>query len=190
MIGVGLIEALGTGVGHLNADTDADAQIGGGHLAMLGWLGFGNGLPLLVWLVSFLSCFALIGVALQQASTLVFGAPLDAMAATGATIIPGLAVNSFAARSIARIFPSYETSIISAEDLVMRRGVILEGIAKRGHPARAKVVDQHKQAHFVMVEPQYDNEFIETGQTALLVRKDGNVFFGIPDIDTALSPVH
>jgi hypothetical protein len=112
------------------------------------------------------------------------------LVATGATVIPGLAVNSLAARSIARIFPNYESSIISADDLVMRRGVILEGIARRGHPARAKVLDQHKQAHFVMVEPQYDNEIIETGQTALLVRKEGNVFFGLPDIDTALSPVH
>ena len=188
MIGVGLIEALGTGLGHV--DADADAKIGGGDLAMLGWLGFGNGLPLLVWLVSFLGCFALIGVALQQASTFVFGEPLDPLMATGATLIPGFAVNSFAARSIARIFPSFESSIISADDLVMRRGIILEGIARRGHPARAKVMDQHKQAHFVMVEPQYDNEVIETGQTALLVRKEGNVFFGLPDIDTALSPVH
>jgi hypothetical protein len=186
MIGVGLIEALGTGLGHV----DADAEIGDGDLAMLGWLGFGSGLPLLVWLVSFLGCFALVGVALQQVSTLVFGAPLDGLVATGATVIPGLAVNSLAARSIARIFPNYESSIISADDLVMRRGVILEGIARRGHPARAKVLDQHKQAHFVMVEPQYDNEIIETGQTALLVRKEGNVFFGLPDIDTALSPVH
>lgn len=188
MIGVGLIEAIGTGLGHL--DADADAEISGGHLAMLSWLGIGNGLPLLVWLVSFLGCFALIGIALQQFATLVFGAPLDALAATGATIVPGLAVNSFAARSIARIFPGYESSIISADDLVMRRGVILEGAARRGHPARAKVLDQHQQAHYVMVEPQYDNEVIATGQTALLVRKEGNVFFGIPDIDTVLSPVH
>ncbi len=188
MIGVGLIEAIGTGVGHVDADADADFD--GAHVAVLGWLGIGNGLPLLVWLVSFLACFALIGVTLQQSSTFVFGAPFNALAATGIAIVPGLAVNRLVARSIARIFPSFESSVISAGDLVMRRGVILEGAARRGHPARAKVLDQHKQAHFVMVEPQYDSDVIESGQTALLVRKEGNVFFGVPDIDTALSPVH
>jgi hypothetical protein len=51
------------------------------------------------------------------------------------------------------------------------------------------VLDQHKQAHFIMVEPQYDSDIIGTGETALLVRKEGNIFFGLPDVNTTLTPV-
>jgi IS4 transposase len=52
--------------------------------------------------------------------------------------------NRFASRGLARIMPGYESTIISTDDLIMRRGTILEGTARRGRPARAKVVDQHK----------------------------------------------
>ena len=76
-----------------------------------------------------------------------------------------------------------------AEDLIMRRGVILEGAARRGHPARAKVLDQHKQAHYVMVEPHNDDDIIAQGETAMLVRKEGTIFFGLPDVHPTLRPI-
>jgi hypothetical protein len=67
--------------------------------------------------------------------------------------------------------------------------VILEGAARRGNPARAKVVYQHGQAHYVMVEPHYDDDVIGQGETALLVRKDHLIFFGLPDTDPTFRPL-
>lgn len=187
MLGVGLVEAIGTGLGHL--DLDADSEIGGSNLVLLDWLGIGSRLPLLIWITSFLGCFSVIGIMLQQTSTAFLGAPVNGFAAAAGALVLGLLANKFVSNGIARIFPAYESSVISTDDLVMRRGTILEGTARRNHPARAKVLDQHKQAHFIMVEPQYDSDTIGAGQTALLVRKEGNLFFGLPDVNTTLTPV-
>jgi hypothetical protein len=73
MIGIGLIEAIGLGLGHLELDTDLDA---GGHEGLLDWLGLGNELPILIWLTSLLGCFTLAGLAIQQGATAFAGAPL------------------------------------------------------------------------------------------------------------------
>ena len=53
MTGIGLIEAIGLGLGHLDLDADvsADAASGG----VLDWLGFGHELPILIWLTSLLA---------------------------------------------------------------------------------------------------------------------------------------
>ena len=187
MLGVGAIEAMGTGWGHLDHDADADAL--GSHVVLLNWLGAGSGLPFLIWLTSFLGCFSLIGVAVQQGSSALSGAHLSPMAASGTSFALALLANKFVASGIARIFPSFESSVISTDDLVMRRGTILEGTARRGHAARAKVLDQHGQAHFIMVEPAYDSDLITSGQTALLVRKDGLIFYGVPDVNPTLTPL-
>jgi len=187
MIGVGAIEALGTGLGHFDADTDTGLD--GSHSALLSWLGVGSGLPFLIWLTSFLACFSLSGVAIQQASTGFSGSPLPLIGAGTAAFGLAFVANKFVSSGLARIFPGFESSVISTDDLVMRRGTVLEGSARRGHPARAKVIDQHRQAHFIMIEPAYDSDVINAGQTALLVRKEGAIFYALPDVDTALSPL-
>jgi hypothetical protein len=126
---------------------------------------------------------------IQQVATGASGAPLHwGIAIAGAAVI-GLASNVFAARGLARIMPSYESTVVSVEDLLMRRGTILEGTARRGHPARAKVVDQHGQAHYVMVEPHHDTDVVSPGETALLVRRAGPTFFVIPDVASSLRPI-
>ena len=64
---------------------------------------------------------------------------------------------------------------------------LLEGAARRGAPARAKVVDQYGQAHFVMIEPHHDGDVITSGATALLVRREGKLFYALPDAPSLLS---
>ncbi len=179
MVGVGLIEAIGLGGGYIDSVVDVDLNAQDGNA--LDWLGIGTGLPILIWLTSLLGCFTFAGVTIQQITTLVIGEPLDwALASVGALII-GSVANRFVASGLVKIIPAYETTVIESEDLIMRRGLILEGAARRGHPARAKVLDQHKQAHYVMVEPHNDDDVIAQGETAMLVRKEGAVFFGLPD---------
>ncbi len=178
MIGIGLIEAIGLGVGKLGVDGDLGDIEGA---TVLDWLGLGAGLPILIWVTSLLGCFTLSGVLLQQTVAAVSGQPLHwAIASGGALLIGGL-LNIFTSAALARIMPGYESTVISTEDLIMRRGIILEGAARRGHPARARVVDQHKQAHYIMVEPHNDGDIIAQGETALIVRRDGTTFFVSPD---------
>ncbi|WP_260599981.1 YqiJ family protein [Sphingomonas endolithica] len=183
MIGIGLIEAVGFGLGHLDLDGDVGTEAHGG---MLDWLGLGGELPILIWLTSLLGCFTLAGVAIQQAATSLTGAPLTWGLASGGALLAGALLNTLAANGLARIMPGFETTVISTDELLRQRGTILEGTARRGSPARAKIVDRHGQAHFVMVEPHDDGDAIGAGETALLVRRQGKLFFAMPDRDRLL----
>jgi hypothetical protein len=187
MIGIGLIEAAGLGLGHfdLHAHTGGDVDGPG----MLDWLGLGSGLPILVWLTSLLACFTFAGVGLQQVAAGLAGAPLHWGVATGGALAIGGVLNIFAAAGLRKVMPGYESTAIATEDLIMRRGTVMEGIARRGHPARAKVVDQFGQAHYIMVEPHHDSDEVAQGETALLVRKVGTLFFVLPDASTKLRPI-
>jgi hypothetical protein len=186
MIGIGLIEAIGLGLGHLDLDADLGAD---GHHGVLNWLGLGGELPILIWLTSLLGCFTIVGVAIQQVAEALEGTPLPWPLASGGALVAGGLLNTLAANGLARIMPGFETSVISTDDLLRHRGTILEGTARRGTPARAKVVDQHGQAHFIMVEPHDDVDAIGTGETALLVRRDGKLFFALPDRNTPLRSI-
>lgn len=184
MVGIGLIEAIGLGLGHVDLHADADADSG-----LLDWLGLGNELPILIWLTSLLGCFTIAGIAIQQGAAALMGAPLSWPAAAGGAVLIGGVLNTAAANGLARIMPGFETTAITTDALLRRRGTILEGIARRGAPARAKVVDQHGQAHFIMVEPHGDDDEIRSGESGLLVRRDGALFFVLPDRNTLLSSI-
>lgn len=189
MLGIGLIEGVGLGLGHLDLGSDLDAGGAEAGPGLLDWLGLGRDLPILVWLTSLLCCFTVAGFATQQIATIVAGNPLHwAIASAAALAIGGLA-NAFASAGLARVFPSYESTVINAEDLLRHRGTVLEGAASRGHPARAKVVDQFGQAHYVMIEPHDDSDVIPQGESALLVGKEGAVFFAVPDTSTPFRPI-
>jgi hypothetical protein len=186
MIGIGLIEAIGLGLGHL----DLDGEVGGGaEGGLLDWLGLGGELPILIWLTSLLGCFTLSGIAIQQGAAALAGLPLGWAPAAGAALVAALLLNTLAANALARVMPGFETTAISTDDLLRRRGTILEGTARRGAPARAKVIDGHGQPHFVMVEPHDDADELRSGETALLVRREGSLFFALPDATMMLRSI-
>ncbi|WP_374942322.1 OB-fold-containig protein [Sphingomonas sp.] len=186
MIGIGLIEAVGLGLGHLDLDGGMDGGVD--HGGVLDWLGLGGELPILVWLTSLLGCFTLTGIAVQQVATAATGAPIAWGLASAAAAVAGALLNTLAANGLARIMPGFETTAIATDELLRRRGTVLEGTARRGAPTRAKVVDRHGQAHFVMVEPHDDAGTIAHGETALLVRREGKLFFAVADTNTLLQP--
>jgi hypothetical protein len=187
MVGIGLIEAVGLGVGHLGAHIDVDHDVEGA--TFLDWLGLGSQIPVLIWLTSLLTCFSLIGVAIQQIATAIAGAPLHVAIAAGIAFLLAVILNGFVSAGFARIIPTFESSVISSNELVRRRGTLLEGEARRGYPARAKVVDQHRQVHYVMVEPHNDDDVIAKGETGLLVRREGGIYFFLPDAHPTLRPM-
>ena len=181
MLGIGLIEAIGLGVGHLDLDGGLNADGSDSPaITLLDWLGLGD-IPVLIWLTSLLACFTVLGIAIQQVAAASLGAPIPAGFAAAGALLSGLTVNTFVSNGLARILPGLETTAISSDELVRLRGTVLEGAARRGRPARAKVVDHYGQAHYVMVEPHEDDGVIAKGETALLVRREGSIFFALPD---------
>lgn len=186
MIGIGLVEAVGLGIGALDLDVDMPEPDG---WAVLDWLGLRSGLPILIWLTSLLACFTFVGVVLQQSVEALFGAPLPIVVAVGFALVLGLIANAFCAGVVARFMPEYQTTVVDREALLRRRATVLEGTARRGSPARAKVTDQHGQAHYVMVEPHEDGDAVAQGEIGLLVRQDGPLFFILPETNAKLSVV-
>lgn len=74
---------------------------------------------------------------------------------------------------IAHIIPRDETSAVSEQSLVGRVAVISGGTARRGLAAQARVRDAHGRTHYVMVEPDVDDQTFGEGTPVLVVRKAG-----------------
>ena len=174
MLLIGVVEALGLGASAAHLDADVGGDVGGDLLA---WLGVGR-VPLLMLIVVFLALFGLTGLAVQQLAgplTLWIAAP-----AAGAAALP---LTGLGARGLARIVPGDETTAVSLDTLVGRRGTITIGTARRGSPAQARVRDIHGQVHYVMVEPYDDDLAIAEGETVRLDRRDGNIFIAVGRTD-------
>lgn len=173
------------GLGDFGGDADIDfdgevdapegADIAGGLASLIGL----DRLPLMAWLSIFLACFGLLGLSLQNLLDGLIGAPLPALPATAMGLIAALPATGVLSRPLARIWPRDETTAVSVDALVGRRGRISIGTARRGSPARAQVTDRHGQPHNVMVEPHEDGTVFHEGDEIMLVRREDGVFFAI-----------
>ncbi|WP_296719507.1 OB-fold-containig protein [Erythrobacter sp.] len=159
-------------------DAPDGLEVGGFGEALTTLLGLGR-VPLLIWLAALLFVFATIGVTGQMVLAGVLGAPLSAGWAALLAGGAALPLNSLAMRPLAAILPRDETTAIDIDDLIRRDAEIQIGTARAGSPARAKVIDRHGQAHFVMVEPHDQTLELNAGDTVLLVRREGQTFYGV-----------
>jgi hypothetical protein len=164
------------GAGEFDSPDGLDTGSFGEALTTL--LGLGR-VPFLIWLASLLFTFSAAGLIGQIVIAGMFGAPLSAgwaaLAAAGAAI----PLNSLAMRPIGAVMPKDETTAVSLDALVRRDAEIQIGTARAGSPARAKVIDIHGQSHFVMVEPHDPTLALNAGDTVLLVRREGQTFYGV-----------
>lgn len=182
-----LMQVVGLSDFGADLDTDVDGDIGGGDIdggdsdisgGLASLLGL-NRLPLMAWLSIFLACFALLGWSAQQLLASLLGAPLPALPAAGMGLLVGVPATSILAQPLSKIWPHDETTAVSTDRLVGRRGTISIGTARRGSPARALVRDHYGQPHNVMVEPHEDAVYLAEGEEVLLVRREGEVFFAV-----------
>lgn len=181
---LGLVALLAlTGVGEaLEGAGDFDAPDGlaasGIGEALSALFGLGR-VPLMVWLACLLFTFGTIGVIGQGVLASILGTPLPAPLAALLAGGAALPLNGLTVRPLAAIMPRDETTAVSLDDLVRRDAEIQIGTARAGSPARARVTDRHGQAHFVMVEPHDTNTELQEGDTVLLVRREGQIFFAV-----------
>ncbi len=171
----GVSDAL-EGVGDF--DTPDGLEMGGFGEALTTLLGLGR-VPILIWLASLLFIFTATGLIGQSVIEGMFGAPLSAGWAALAAGAAALPLNSLAMRPLEAVLPKDETTAITLDELVRRDAEIQIGTARAGSPARAKVIDVHGQAHFVMVEPHDAAQELKAGDSVLLVRREGQTFYGV-----------
>lgn len=139
---------------------------------LLGWLHLGK-VPSLVLLVLFLTGYTVFGYALQMACHGLLGFYLPGWLAGVIAVPSGLATVRGLGALIARIIPKDETSVVSEQTLIGRTGTVSAGVARRGLAAQARVKDAFGRTHYLMVEPDLDDEVFEEGTQVLIVRKVG-----------------
>jgi len=87
---------------------------------------------------------------------------------------------------VARIMPKEETSAVSRETFVGRVATVVLGTARAGKPAQARLCDEHGRTHYVMVEPDVEEESFDAGEPVLLVCSAGSRFRVIRPPSSAL----
>lgn len=176
IVGIALLEGIGMLVSlspshaldNLLPEIDGDTGLD----RVLGWLHLGR-VPALVLLLLFLGGYTLFGYSLQMVAHGLFGGYLPAWIAGLLAVPAGLATVRALGTLVAHIVPRDETSAVSEQSLVGRVGVVVAGSARRGLAAQARVRDGHGRSHYLMVEPDFDDEVFEEGVQVLIVRKAG-----------------
>jgi hypothetical protein len=176
IVGIALLEGLGMLISmspsnlldNLLPEVDGDSGLD----RVLGWLHVGK-VPALVLLLLFLGGYTVFGYSLQVVANGLFGGYLPAWLAGLLAVPAGMATVRGLGSLIAHIIPRDETSVVSEQSLVGRVGVIVSGGARRGLAAQAKVRDSHGRSHYLMVEPDIDDEVFDEGTQVLIVRKAG-----------------
>lgn len=167
------------GLGHLlgsdGHDVDGHVDIDAGLLSLIG---IGR-LPFLMWLMLLLTLFGLIGLSCQQLAAALIGGSLSPWLAAPLSAVAALPLTGLIARPLSAIVPHDETTAVSLDTLVGREGEVTLGTASRHHPARVRVRDVHGLDHYVMVEPDNDNQSFAQGQRVLLVRREADIFKAI-----------
>ena len=135
----------------------------------LGWLHVGR-VPAVVLLVIFLAAFALTGFALNMVVHRLLGIWTPTLIAVPIAFITALPLVRILGAGLAQIMPQDETFAVTLDSLVGRVATILGGTARPGYPAQAKVLNQHGQTLYVMVEPDGAGT-LESGASVLLVRQ-------------------
>lgn len=147
-------------------------------IQLLDWLYIGR-IPVLVWLIIFLTTFGLFGLISQGILVQLMNSYLPLWIIAPASLILCMPIVRIVSAVIAKILPQDETTAIHSDELLGLTAEIILGEAKLSYPAQAKVKDQHGLTHYIMVEPETDIVLLP-GQNVVLTQKTSIGFQAIP----------
>lgn len=142
------------------------------------WLSFGK-LPALIVLILATTSFGIGGFIVQEVARALLGAPLAPAVATAPAGIFTLFSMHHVGQALARIMPKDQTDAVSTAEFIGRVATVFRGTASSGQPAEAKLTDIHGKTHYVLVEPDDEQQLLGEGSEVVLVRREGHVFRAI-----------
>jgi hypothetical protein len=161
------------GVDGLQPDSEVSSEVSGfGQL--LAWFHFGA-LPLTILLMLFLLTFSVSGLALQNLLQSRFGILLPAAIAIWPAGIIALFATRLGGGLLKPLLPREETQSVSQDSFIGCAAYINIGTARRGQPAEARLLDKFGRTHYVMVEPEHDEEF-KAGSAVLILKRHEHVY--------------
>jgi hypothetical protein len=187
MIGLAVIEGIGvfTALSPSHFLDNMVPEAPDGIDGALGWLHVGK-VPILVLLILFLFGFSVGGYLIQMFTHGLIGAHLPALIAAVPAAFIGISTVRALGGLLAHIIPKDETTAVSNLTLIGRAGVVITGTAKAGMAAEVKIRDQHGISHYLMVEPDLQDEEFEQGTEVLIVKKNGATYRAIRNPHPAL----
>ncbi len=178
LIGLSMMNLLDH-ISPIDLDIDVDADLpAGGLTPLLGWLCL-NRLPLLIWLVLFLTCFGIIGYSLNFMLLDNSTVNISEFLSYGLSFIISLYATHYIGMPLSRLLPKNESSAISNNSFNGLIATITIGTAKQDSPAEASLTDSFNQKHYVLVTPDDDNEEFSQGQQVVLVEKKESFWLAI-----------
>ena len=137
---------------------------------LLGWLHIGR-VPVLVLVVLFLAGFALTGFALNMVVHRALDTWVPPLLSIPAAFFATLPIVRILGAGLARVIPPDQTYAVSFDSLVGRVATIVNGVARPGYPAQARVPNEHGQNIYVMVEPDAEGMTFASGERVLLTKQ-------------------
>lgn len=162
LIGLSIVTALDD---LFSFDIDVDATLPSGGLSgILGWL-YLSRLPLLVWLILFLTSFGIAGLSIN------FVVILPTLLSFPIAFIVAIFSCRILGGKIATIMPTNESSAISSHSFTGKIATITVGKARKGSAAEAVLHDDFHQKHYLMVEPEMQGQEFIQGTQVILIKK-------------------
>ena len=98
-------------------------------------------------------------------------------------IAPAMFVTLGCCRLVGKAFAKTKfklhTTAVASSSFLFRLVTIQSGVAKAGLSAEAKLVDDHGQTHYVLVEPKNPEEVFPQGSQVILVEQAGSRFLAV-----------
>ena len=186
MVAIALLEGIGAFIGWSASamlsslfdadvpDADIAGETPGGVLSRtLGWLRIGR-VPVLIGLVIALTVFGLAGLIAQTFLHAITGIVLSPWIAAPIVAVVTLPIVRALNGGVGKLMPGDETQAVSRGSFTGRTGIVTLGPATRTRAGQCRIHDRYGQAHYVMIEPDLEDERFETGDRVLLVREAGS----------------
>lgn len=178
LLGLSLFSAIDN-ILSVDVDIDADMQAPGGLTAILGWLCISR-LPFLIWLVLFLTTFALTGLSINFASATIANYMVPTLIGSLITLIITIVLVRMFGSKLADILPKNETSAVSSDSFTGAIAQITLGKASINNPTEAVLTDQFNQKHYLLVAPERETDTFTQGDQVVLTRKEQSTWLAIP----------
>ena len=177
IVGISLLELLDN-ISPIDANSSLPIT-DGGVSNLLDWLCLTK-LPMLVWLIIALTHFAIIGYSINYAvlTSLEWQPQLIFILPT--TVFFTLIMTHFVGSALAQIIPNNETTAVSTSTFIGKAAKITIGTASSGNPAEALLLDDFNQKHYIMVEPEFEKEYLPQGTEVVIVEKLNGTWLAIP----------
>jgi hypothetical protein len=170
LVGLSLLELLDN-ISPIDLDIDTSSPLHGGRISsLLNWLCLSK-LPMLIWLIIALTHFSMIGFAINYISLTTLQWQPTLFITFLITAIGALIMTHFIGSAFAQIRQKNETYAVSTSTFIGKWAKVTIGTATKGKPAEAVLTDNFNQNHYLMVEPEYEEEHLTQGSQIVIVQK-------------------